>query len=215
VDPRTALSAFDEAKRLDYWWVGDEHVLLSLLGSRSVACDILEGLGVTYEMVLESIRRWDHDVEVTGDRQEGLKPAPVFYGFMGRAEVFAAFDGKNRPSSEHLLLALVWSDTSGTSLLHSFGVSQAAVLDELRRRGVTVPGVEPPWYRPSRGRAQLTVAEDELQALLDLLNERHPAGSECRWGFNWTRDEPRQAWVSAEEGIDLEALAGEARDRTA
>ena len=53
--------------------------------------------------------------------------------------------------------------------------------------------------------------EAELGPLLDVLRRQHPPGSEWRWGFNWTPDEPRRATVGAEEGIDLDAALRESR----
>lgn len=56
------------------------------------------------------------------------------------------------------------------------------------------------------------VAAEELRPVVDLLGERHPPGSEWRWGFNWVGD-PRRGRISAETGIDLEAIVAEVRER--
>ena len=69
-----------------------------------------------------------------------------------------------------------------------------------------------------RGHRRIEVSEDELTGVLEVLGERHPPGSEWRWGFNWLPDDPeqggpRQAWVGGEEGIDLEDALAEARAR--
>jgi tRNA A37 methylthiotransferase MiaB len=52
-----------------------------------------------------------------------------------------------------------------------------------------------------------------------VLGERHPPGSEWRWGFNWypagpdDQGGPRRAWVGAEEGVDLTDALATARAR--
>jgi hypothetical protein len=62
------------------------------------------------------------------------------------------------------------------------------------------------------------VREAELKPVIDVLSERHPPGSEWRWGFNWLPDpgegRPRRAWVGGEEGIDVEAALAAARERS-
>jgi hypothetical protein len=47
--------------------------------------------------------------------------------------------------------------------------------------------------------------------MIDILIQRHPPGSEWRWGFNWLPGEPRQARVDSEDGIDLEGILAEVR----
>ena len=76
-----------------------------------------------------------------------------------------------------------------------------------------MPEVDPPLYRPWRGHQRIEVTEAELRPVLDVLTERHPPGSEWRWGFNWLPDGPRRAWVDGEEGIDLDAALAAARER--
>jgi hypothetical protein len=55
--------------------------------------------------------------------------------------------------------------------------------------------------------------------VLDVLTERHPPGSEWRWGFNWLPPDgpaegaPRRARMDGEEGIDLAAALAAARER--
>jgi len=55
------------------------------------------------------------------------------------------------------------------------------------------------------------VARSEWQAVVDLLCERHPPGSEWRWGFNSRRDRPGRVQFVAEDGIRLDAIVAEAR----
>ena len=47
-----------EATQLGHSWVGDEHFLLALLATRSVASEVLEELGVTRGQITTSLERW-------------------------------------------------------------------------------------------------------------------------------------------------------------
>jgi hypothetical protein len=47
----------------------------------------------------------------------------------------------------------------------------------------------------------------------DLLSEKHPPGSEWRWGFNSRKDRPGKIQFAAEDGIDLDAIVAEVRAR--
>jgi hypothetical protein len=135
------------------------------------------------------------------------------YKLEARAEGLALAWGHRWPEPEHFLLAMVYADDGVAARLHHLGASQPAVLEALRRRGVRVPEVEPPAYRPWRGEHRVEVDQAELQPLIDLLIRQHPPGSEWRWGFNWLPGEPRRARVDAEEGIELGEVLAQARRR--
>ena len=113
---------------------------------------------------------------------------------------------------------MIYSEYAIAPLLHRLGSSEQDLLEALARRGVRVPEVDPPLYRPWRGHQRIEVTEAELRPVLDVLTERHPPGSEWRWGFNWLPDgpaegAPRRARVDGEEGIDLAAALAAARER--
>ena len=115
---------------------------------------------------------------------------------------------------------MMYGEPAVAPLLARAGSSQQALLEALARRGVRVPEVDPPAYRPWRGHHRVEVTEAELEAVIEVLSERHPPGSEWRWGFNWLPGEPgdggpRRAWVGGEEGIDLEDALATARERAA
>jgi hypothetical protein len=78
-----------------------------------------------------------------------------------------------------------------------------------------VPAIDPPLFVPWRGQRWIEIDPDEMDAMFRLLKERYPPGSEWRWGYNWTSDDPdnRRGVVTAEEGIDLDALLQEVRSR--
>jgi hypothetical protein len=157
----------------------------------------------------------------TYDPAKGLSPTPAWYKLTGCAKGLALAAGRARPSPEDYLLAMVYGEHAVAELLHRAGAGERALLDALARRGVTVPAVDPPVYRPMRGHHRIDVSEAELKGVLDVLGERYPPGSEWRWGFNWYPDDPddeggpRRAWVGGEEGIDLEDALATARERAA
>jgi hypothetical protein len=209
--------AFEQARWLEHGWVGPEHFLLALLAESSVASEALAGLGVTYDEYVERLRGYRGDAVPRYDRAKGLTgPNPAGHQLMGRAEGFAAAAGRDSPAPEHWLLAMVYSDHDNLpALLGGHGATLRALLDELRRRGVQVPDLDPPASRPWRGHHRLDVTEAELQPAIDLLVQKYPPGSAWRWGMNWTSDaEPRHPYLVAEEGIDLDAILAAVRART-
>jgi ATP-dependent Clp protease ATP-binding subunit ClpA len=216
-----AYRAADHARRLEHGWIGVEHVLLALFDEPGPATEALEELGVTRDRVEEAARTMG-DIEPRPPRYDpakGLSPNPAWYSLTGCAKGLALAAGRRRPDPEHFLLAMVYGEHGVAELLHEVGASGQDLLDALARRGVPVPAVDPPVYRPMRGHHRIEVTEAELKGVIDVLSERHPPGSEWRWGFNWypagPEDEggPRRAWVGAEEGIDLDAVLAEARAR--
>lgn len=208
-------SASGIARRLDHGWVGTEHFLLALLAEPSVATEALTDVGVTYDRVLDALRGptglLGPDVQHYSP-ERGLSPSPRAYKICARAEGFALAWGHRSPLPEHWLLAMVYEEGGLVShAWHRLGASPAAILDALRRRGARVPDVDPPVYRPMRGHRRVEIDEAELQPMIDLLVQRHPPGSEWRWGFNWLAGEPRRARVDSEDGIDLDGILAEVR----
>jgi hypothetical protein len=114
------------------------------------------------------------------------------------------------PRPEHWLVALLYADDRAAMALHPFGVTAPAVSEALGGRGVPVAGHPPAEYRPWRGVHHLYVEEDERRPIVRLLGQRHPPGSEWRWGFNLV-GQPRRCRITAEEGIDLDAIVAEVR----
>jgi hypothetical protein len=217
-----AYRAGDVAKRLDQGWIDPHHVLLALFDEPSAATEALEELGVTRAGVEESARAMSRSDPPPSsyDPAKGLSPNPAWYKLTGCARGLALAAGRARPGPEDFLLAMVYGEHAVGPLLHRAGANEQALLDALARRGVPVPAVDPPVYRPMRGHHRIEVTEAELKEVLKVLGERHPPGSEWRWGFNWLPDDPekggpRRAWVGGEEGIDLEDALATARARAA
>lgn len=207
--------AFEQARWLEDGWVGPEHFLLALLAEASVATEALGEVGVTYDEFLERMRNRRGDPDWPSPRYDPAKgltgPNPAGHQLMGRAEGFAAAWGHRWPAPEHWLLAMLYADHQLGPLLHEHDASPQDLLDALRRRGVPLPEVDPPEYRPWRGHHRIEVTEAELQPVIDVLTQRHPQGSAWRWGFNWLPGQPRRARVDAEEGIDLDGILAKVR----
>jgi hypothetical protein len=203
--------AAEEARQLDHGWTGPEHFLLAVFVEPGVASETLTGLGVTYEELREHLRSRGADRDLPAARN-GITLNPAAHRLAGWARGFAAAHGSRDPRPEQWLVALLHADDRAAMALHPFGVTGEAVADALGARGVRVPAYPPPAHRPWRGVHHLSVAEEERRAIVRLLLERHPPGSEWRWGFNWV-GEPRRCRISAEEGIDLDAIVAEVRER--
>lgn len=213
--PILQIRAFKEARGLDHGWVGPEHFLLALLVKPSVATDVLEGLGMTSDGLAEHLRtrRRDPDwPELRYDSEKGLAgPNPAGHALVGWARGVATAWGSSEPQPEHWLVAMVYDHGPVPGVMHVLGITQEAVLHELRARGVRLPDVDPPWYKPWRGHRGAEVTPAELDPVLGILLERHPPGSEWRWGFNWLPGEPKRAQVVSEDGIDLSAIVTEVK----
>jgi ATP-dependent Clp protease ATP-binding subunit ClpA len=203
------LKAAEEARRLRHNWLGPCHYLLALAAEPSLATEAMAELGLTRDRLAEGFGPMN---TVNGRRIRYFKSKwittnPAAHNMQGWAKGFAAASGRRKPSPEDWLLAIIYRDRGMVgSVLHELGVSFAAIVDALRRRGVKVPDFEPEEYRPWRGHYTVEVARSEWQAVVDALSDKHPAGSEWRWGFNSRRDRPGKIQFSAEDGIELEAI---------
>jgi hypothetical protein len=208
------------ARRLEQSWIGPEHVLVALFDEPGPATEALEELGVTRELAEENARGYSRSEPPPPpyDPDKGRSPNPAWYKLTGCAKGLALASGRHQPEPEHFLLAMVYGEHEVGPMLHGLGSSEQALLKALARRGVPVPEVDPPTYRPLRGFHRIEVTEAELRPMLDLLMERYPPGSE-EWGFNWLPDDPgaegpRRAWVGGEEGVDLDAALATAKARS-
>ena len=207
-----------EARKLEHSWIGPEHFLLALLAEPSPATDALAAVDVTYERFethLRSLRYVSGQPLPAYDPERTLSLNPAAHDLRGLAKGFAIASGSSRRQPLHWLLAMIYMDHTPATHLDSLGVSARAILDALRQRGIAVPAVEPPTYRAWRQTHEIHIDEAELKPVLALLNERHPAGSEWQWGFNWLPGDPRRARIRAEQGVDLEAIRADAKSQPA
>jgi ATP-dependent Clp protease ATP-binding subunit ClpA len=205
--------AFAQSQQLNQGWVGTEHILLALLAEPNAASEVLGGLGVTHERLKAHITTLKPDPDDPVPKA-GTVPGmtPAAYGLMGWATGFAAAAGVSSPRPEHWLIAFLYASDRGTIWLNPFGVTAKAVTDALAIRGVRVPEFPAPEHQPWRGGHMMYVSMRELQPIIDVLSEKHPPGSEWKWGYNMV-GKPQRGRVHAEEGIDLAAVVTQARDR--
>jgi hypothetical protein len=202
-----------ESRRLRQNWLGPEHYMLALLSEPGIATDAMAELGITYEKLSLQFGAMK---TVTGRRiryieSKGTATNPRAHDVSGWAMGFAAASGRQEPLLEDWLLAIVYANRGIVgSALNELGVSAADVVAALRRRGVKTPDFDAEEHRPWRDGHTVEVARSDWQAVVDLLSQKYPPGSEWRWGFNSRKDRPGKIQFSAEAGIDLEALVEEA-----
>jgi ATP-dependent Clp protease ATP-binding subunit ClpA len=204
--------AAGEARRLRQNWLGPCHYLLAVLAEPSTAADAMAELGVTHDRLAGALGGTNivNGRRVRFFESKGTTTNPAAHDVSGWAAGFAAASGRRQPSPEDWLLAVVYRDSGMvSSVLHNLGVSAAAITDALRRRGQTVPDFEPAVHRPWRGLRTAEVTKSEWRAVVDTLSEKHPPGSEWRWGFNSRKDRPGKVQFVAEEGIDLETIVAD------
>lgn len=206
--------AAKEATRLRQNWLGPEHYLLAVLAEPSVATDVMAEHGVTHEGVASRLARIK---SVNGRRiryleSKGITANPRAHDVSGWASGFAAAAGRHDPTAEDWLLAAMYEGGGVVwSVLDEFGVSAAAVVDAMRRRGIRTPDFNPTVDRPWQSHHEVEVAKPEWHSVAEVLNDRFPPGSSLRWGFNSRPDRPGKVQFVAEVGIDLEAIVAEVR----
>lgn len=123
-----------EAQRLNHNYLGTEHVLLGLLKlGQGIAVNVLYGLSVEYEKVLEAVERlvgFGPEIQVYGD--------PALTGKVKRVFEYANEEASSLNhtyvGTEHLLLALLrQSDGVATQILENLGVNLREVRKEVLR----------------------------------------------------------------------------------
>jgi len=201
--------AVEQARILDHGWTGPEHFLLAVLAEPGLAAETLNGLGVTYEALAERLRSRGDDADPPR-AGSGISLNPAAQRVAGWARGFAAAQGPGDPRPEHWLVALLYANDRAAMALHPFGVTARALAGALARRDAPVPAEAPAEHRAWRGVRHVLVAEEERRPVVQVLLRRHPPGSEWRWGFNLV-GQPRQCRITAEAGIDLDAIVAEAR----
>lgn len=194
------------AQRLGRDVAGDDLFLLALLElHRDVpARSALEAEGVTGDQALAEVRAGG---DKASDAFEGLLFPPAFNALLGRAQAFAATLGDGAITPEHVLLALIWDPTSGSSqLLWRLGVQRERIIERLAREGIPTPEAPIPKQREIEMGERVWFDRSDVAKVLQGLGRRiHPG---TRWGFNYEGD---RAWVWAEAHVDLKALVDEAR----
>jgi len=191
------------AQRLGRDVAGDDLFLLALmeLPDDVPARSALEAEGVTWDRVLAEVG------DKASDTFQGLLFPPAYNALLGRSQAFAATLGDGAITPEHILLALIWEPTSGSSQsLWRLGVQPVRIIERLSRQGIPVPETEVPEQREVEMGERVWFDRTDVAKVLQSLGKRTSPGT--RWGFNYEGD---RAWVWAEAHVDLNALVDEAR----
>lgn len=194
------------AQRLGRDVAGDDLFLLALmeLPDDVLARSALEAEGVTRDRVLAEVRTGG---DKASDTFQGLLFPPAYNALLGRSQAFAATLGDGAITPEHVLLALIWEPTSGSSqLLWRLGVQRERIVERLRRQGIPVPETAVPGQREIEMGERVWFDRTDVAKVLQGLGKRISPGT--RWGFNYEGD---RAWAWAEAHVDLNALVDEAR----
>jgi ATP-dependent Clp protease ATP-binding subunit ClpA len=137
-------------------WLAAEHYLLAVLAEPGVATGIMAELGVTHEGLAGQLDRMNtfNGRRIRYLESKGISTNPRAHDVAGWANGFAAAAGRKEPSQEDWLLATLYEGGGIVwTVLRELGVSAAAVVDEMRRRGVATPD-----FNPMRtGRGEVTV----------------------------------------------------------
>ncbi|MGN1121338.1 MAG: ATP-dependent Clp protease ATP-binding subunit, partial [Eubacteriales bacterium] len=121
---QSALNAAAEsARKLGHTYIGSEHILMGLLyKSNSIAANLLNAKGITYEKVVEAI-----SASVgTGEPLEGVMPesTPRAARIVEISAELARLTGQSFIGTEHILMALLKeSDSVAVRLLKNEGVN--------------------------------------------------------------------------------------------
>lgn len=202
-------AAFKEAERLGHDFVGPEHGVLAVLRGDPTdpARLALDDVGITTDSVERLLTRMlEADPQATPEPAAGIRPNPAWYRVAGRAEGFAAGLGTGDVRPLDLVLALLWSRRP---LLDEPAASREALVTALARRGAALPPTPlPELERQPRFTQHVELPRRSLDRVLALLTERHPVGAGPTYGFN--HDGAERAWVSAEDGIDLQGIVDSA-----
>jgi ATP-dependent Clp protease ATP-binding subunit ClpC len=124
---RVLLRARDEARMLDHYWVGTEHLLLGLVGERGATAEVLESLGVSRRAVRQQVE------EIMGWGQEAPSGPQWFTPRAGRVVRLAqneALAFQDYTGTGHILVGLTYEgDGVAAQVLVNLGTS----LDRVRQ----------------------------------------------------------------------------------
>ena len=172
--------ASHQARGLGHHWFGGEHLLLALSQEPSIAREVLEELGVTYERLREAlVSLVGSEGSAAGEQppRRGTLSSVSFHDLSGCAVGLAAGLGAEQVQPEHVLLAVARRpDRLAAQLLRSLGVEVERLPAALAAKGVTVPTVPPPPPPPevAWGRRVDVPIEQLTEVTHRLVAERLP-----------------------------------------
>ena len=140
-------ASFQEAERLQRSWVGEEHLLVALAKdpNSSRAREALLACGLDEAVITERVENMRFEPEPPAlAADERPSPNPHYYKLWGRAEGLAIANSESL-SPEHLLLAMIWDESSVVgAVLRTVDRTPADLLAALADLGVPVPARVPP-----------------------------------------------------------------------
>jgi ATP-dependent Clp protease ATP-binding subunit ClpA len=194
------------AKRLGREVASDELFLLALLELPEgvPARSALEAEKVTSDRALAEVRTAGDKASKASESHVVFPPA--YNSLLGRAQAFAATLGDGMITPEHVLLALIWDPSSGSSqLLWRLGIERERIVERLASQGMPTPRASIPDQREVEMGKQVWFDRSQLSTVLQTIGRRIEPGT--RWGFNY---EGERAWVWAEAHVELRSLVDEA-----
>lgn len=163
--------------------VGVEHLLAAVLDEESDCARALLRSGVRKQAVLAVCepqdQEWPAPTEET-PAGSSVHVSRVAREFLARAAGVAAAYGAAEVASEHLVIALIWTelDSGVQRVLQDTPGGRPQLAKELRAAGIRVPDAEPPLWPKWGARLEFT-PEDAEQYMQSLRDQGR------RFMFNW------------------------------
>lgn len=196
--------AYAEAKEVRHGFITDHHFLLALLNppEPTPSSEVLTELGVSRAIEQEKVAKWDRR-----RRKDGAGSTPMFQLTLGWAQGIAIGMGASQVTDEHLLLAMVYGDRGGESLLVWLDVDPDDVVSGLQARGIQMPPLRPPVPRTPIGPFGPWVyfPEADSRAVVQELVKTHPPGT-AYWGTNSSKWKKGYLYVHGEDEIPMEEI---------
>jgi ATP-dependent Clp protease ATP-binding subunit ClpA len=155
--------------------VGVEHLLAAVLDEETDCARVLLRSGVNKQLVLAVSELRDRERPAPTEEPPAGSSVGVSRGareFLARAAGVAAAYGAAEVASEHLVVALIWTELGSQvqRVLQDAPGGRPQLAKELRAAGIRVPDSEPSLWPKWGDRLELT--PEEAQAHVQLLRER-------------------------------------------
>jgi ATP-dependent Clp protease ATP-binding subunit ClpA len=168
--------------------VGAEHLLAAVLEEESDCARALLRSGVDKQAVLAISEAQHRERPATTEASpvgSSVGVSGVAREFLARAAGVAAAYGAAEVASEHLVVALIWTELGSQvqRVLQDAPGGRPQLAKALRAAGIRVPDAEPPPW-PKWGK-RLELTPEEAQAQIQLLRDRGQ-----HFMFNWQEGKP-------------------------
>ena len=142
--------AFREAQKNGQRCCSDEHFVLALLDppEATVAKEVLEDLGVTYDEIADTMAR---HTRRRRSKDSGITSTPAFQLLIGMAQGISIGMGSSQVTDEHVLIALTFKAREPGSPSYGANVDADEILTSMSSHGYWIPTVAPPVARTPHG----------------------------------------------------------------